>query len=139
MSETQTPGKQTPGKQVDSDAAEWQQDLNPDPMAGQNTGLSSSHREKAAPTAYDIKLLHDRLPEFTDDELKQIVVLPQGTRLQQGATYLDLLHPTRQAFTAMGRMEATAETYYVPKTEVSYPLWNKLTGVENPDRLDLPQ
>lgn len=107
-------------------------------MAGQNRGLASAYSEKTAPTAYDIAMLHDRLPDFTDDELKQIVVLPQGIGLQQGATYLDLMHPQRQAFTAMGNMESTAETYYVLKTEVSYWLWNKLTGVENPDRFDLP-
>ena len=33
-------------------------------------------------------------------------------------------------------MEATANHWYVPKTEVGYVLWNRLTGVQNPERLD---
>lgn len=38
----------------------------------------------------------------------------------------------------MGGMEAGANNWYVPKTEVSYWLWNRLIGVENPERLDEP-
>jgi hypothetical protein len=36
----------------------------------------------------------------------------------------------------MANMEAGTDNYYVPKTEVGYQLWNKLIGVENPERLD---
>lgn len=73
---------------------------------------------------------------YTDDELKQIPVLPQGSRLEQGATYIDLKDSERKEFTAMGGMEASADNWYVPKTEVSYPLSNRLIGVQNPERLD---
>ncbi|MBD2247419.1 hypothetical protein [Nostoc sp. FACHB-888] len=38
--------------------------------------------------------------------------------------------------TAMGGMEAGSNNWYVPKTEVSYQLWNRLIGVQNPERLD---
>jgi len=35
----------------------------------------------------------------------------------------------------MGSMEAGSDNWYVPKTEVDYQLWNRLTGVQNPERL----
>lgn len=125
------------GKPSDAKADEWQQDLNPKPMAGRNYGLEGPHPEKddKAPTAYDVKQLHNELQDYTDDELKQIVVLPEGSRLEQGATYIDLKNPDRHEFTAMGGMQAGSDNFYVPKTEVGYQLWNRLIGVENPDRV----
>jgi len=123
------------GRATDSQPDEWQQDLNPNPMAGRNVGLEGPHPEKDAPTAYRIKELHDQLADFTRDELRQIPVMPQGSRLEQGATYIDLKDPERRGFTAMGNMEAGPDNWYVPKTEVDYQLWNRLTGVQNPERL----
>ncbi len=114
---------------------EWQQDLNPNPMAGQNVGVESSQGEKEAPTASEIKEVQRHLEGLTKDELKQIPVLPEGMRLKQGATYVDLRDAERQEFTARGDMETSADNWYVPKSEVDYILWNRLTGVENPERL----
>jgi hypothetical protein len=117
---------------------EWRYDLNPNAGAGENVGLIGPHPEKAAgiATAFDIKDLHARLPGYTDDELKQIVIMPFGSRLEQGATYLDLAADTPQPFTATGDMTAGPNHWYVPKTELGYVLWNRLTGVETPERLD---
>lgn len=129
MAETQKQGRPT-NRHPD----EWQQDLNSDPLAGQNVGLENSGQEKMAPTAYDLKAMHRSLADFSDAELKQINVLPQGTRLKQGATYIDLQDPERKEFTAMGHMEATSENGYVSKTETSYELWNRLTGIDDPNR-----
>ena len=84
---------------------------------------------------YDIKNIHRRLQDFTDDELKGIPVLPAGTRLEQGATYIDLRDPEPKEFTARADMVAGPSNYYVPKTEVDYQLWNRLIGVDNPERL----
>src|SRR5687768_5607345 len=84
----------------------WREDLNPAPAAGQNYGAVGSERAKDAPTAYDLKDVHDMLSEFRDDELKGIPVLPTGSRLEQGATYIDLGDPRRSEFTARGDMEA---------------------------------
>ena len=56
--------------------------------------------------------------------------------LEQGAKYLDLNDPQRHEFTAMGGMETDSNNWCVPKTEVSYQLWNRLIGVQNPERLD---
>lgn len=116
--------------------AEWQPDLNPDHMAGQNIGQRSDDLEQGLPTAYDVKEVHRTLhDDFQDDELKQIPILQMGQRLQQGATYIDLRAAHREAFTATGNMEAGAENWYVPKDQVPYSLWNRLTGVENPERI----
>lgn len=131
MAQTQKPGRPT-----DDKPDEWQKDLNPQPQAGNNYGLEGPHPEKAGWNADQIKELHNKLADYTDDELQQITVLPPGSRLEQGAKYIDLNDPQRQEFTAMGGMEAGSNNWYVPKTEVSYQLWNRLTGVTNPARLD---
>lgn len=127
--------QQKTGRPTDQKADEWQQDLNPNPMAGRNVGLEGPHPEKDAQNAYEIKELHNQLEGFTSDELKQITVLPHGSRLEQGATYIDLMEAERKEFTAMGGMEAGPDNWYVPKTEVGYQLWNRLSGVHNPERL----
>lgn len=113
---------------------EWERDLNPDHMAGQNVGERSADREQGLRTAYDEKPLHRRLGEWEDDDLKQIPILPEGQRLQQGATYLDLQQLDRGEFTAMGEMAAGPENAYVPKDEVPYSIWNRLRGVDDPER-----
>ena len=116
---------------------EYQYDLNPEGGAGMNVGLVGQHPEKASGirTAYDIKDLHNRLQGFEDDELKGIPVLPAGTRLEQGATYIDLQEKNPKEFTARSDMEAGPKNWYVPKSEVDYQLWNRLIGVDNPERL----
>ena len=114
---------------------EYRSDLNPNANAGQNIGVAGTHPEKEARTAYEIKELHRQLKEMSDADLKQIPVMPAGSRLEQGATYLDLNDPQRQEFTASGDMTAEADHYYVPKTEVPYQLWNRLLGIENPARI----
>lgn len=106
---------------------EWEQDLHPNPTAGQNHGVETAEAEKTASNAYDLKEVHQHLEEFSNSDLKQITVLTSGTRLQQGATYVDLIDSNREEFTAMGNMEVEMGHYYIPKTEVDYRLWNRLT------------
>ena len=60
--------------------------------------------------------------------------MPQGSRLEQGATYIDLHSDTPQEFTATGDMEAGPHNWFVPKREIDYQLWNRLIGVDNPER-----
>ena len=86
-------------------------------------------------TAYDLKDAHRMLEGITDDGLKQIPVLWPGTRLDQGATYIDLRDPERREFTATADMEAGPNNWYVPKHDVDYELWNRLIGISNPERL----
>lgn len=115
---------------------QWREDLNPDFEAGQNYGMRGEQNEMPLTPASDIKEVVDLLSGFTEGELNQVPVLPIGGRLEQGATYLDLADPERREFTAMGGMVAGPDHYYVPKDKVGYVLWNRLTGVSNPERLD---
>lgn len=112
---------------------EYERDLNPNRMAGQNIGVQSAADEIGVRTAYDVKPLHRDFDEWNDADLKRIPILPEGQRLEQGATYLDMRDPERGEFTATGEMSAGGAT--VPKARVAYPTWNRLRGVSDPDRL----
>jgi hypothetical protein len=102
-------------------------DLHGNDRAGQHAGVATDRDTRH--TAYDIKELHDRLRDFHNDELRQIPVLQNGSRLEQGAIYLDLMVPERGVFTASGALEAEAGHAYVPKSETAYPVWNRLIGI----------
>ena len=115
---------------------EWRQDLSPDANAGLNYGQAGDDPNQIVPTAYDIPELHRSLNGFTDDELKQIPIIQPGTRLEQGAVYIDLQTPDRAEFKALGNMEAGQHNWIVAKKSVDYVVWNKLIGVENPERLN---
>lgn len=116
---------------------EWEHDLNPDFLAGINYGLEGPHEEQVNMlTAYEIKTLHERLPVCSNEELKQIPVMPVGSRLEQGATYLDLAAPICCEFTATADMEAGPNNLYVPKSEVPYQIWNRLIGGHEPKEPD---
>ena len=128
---TPRPGEQHP--------EQWRRDLNPNVMAGSNYGHAGPHPEEDARTAYDLKDLHRRLQGFADDELKQIPVLPTGSRLEQGATYIDLADPEAREFTAPGDMEAQRRQRLVLKSAVDYSLWNRLIGVDDPTRTATPR
>ena len=114
---------------------EYRDDLNPNANAGQNHGMQGGHPEQDAPTAYENKEAHRILNHLTDENLKSIPVLAVGTRLAQGAVYIDLHDPQRQEFKARGDMEAGPDNLYVPKSEVDYQLWNELIGVDEAARL----
>jgi hypothetical protein len=109
----------------------YRHDLNPNAMEGQNIGQTGPHPEKNARTAHDIKELHRRFSDWSDDDLKQIPVLPAGSRLEQNATYVDLAAGHIREFTATANMEAGRNHQYVPKSEVHHELWNRLLGVKN--------
>lgn len=121
------PGQQHP--------EEWREDLNPDAHAGVNDGQGEPEAAGDAATAYDLKEVHRQFHGFTDDELRNIPLLAPGTRLKQGATYVDLQDPQLREFTATGDMTAGQHNWYVPKSEVDYQLWNQLIGIDNPERL----
>jgi hypothetical protein len=111
---------------------EWQEELNPDHMSGQNIG-GEPDREVGFASAHDMRDLSRSL-DLPDDELKRIHVLPPGERLQQGATYMDLRDRGRGEFTATGEMEAGPENSYVAKDQVAYDTWNRLRGIRDPER-----
>jgi hypothetical protein len=113
------PGEQHPER--------WRRDLNPAPVGGQNIGVEPL-APPGARTAFDVKSVHRRLANMTDDELKRIPILPEGTRLEQGATYVDLAHLDDGELTARGDMLTGPGNLYVAKDSVDYVLWNALTG-----------
>jgi hypothetical protein len=125
------PQAATPIKHPD----EYERDLNPNVMTGQNIGIGEFDAAKNSRNAYDHKEAHQRLANLTDDNLRQIRVLEEGRRLKQGATYVDLNALERGEFTATGDMTAEQENLYVAKQETPYHLWSLLIGVENPERL----
>jgi hypothetical protein len=119
--------------------AEWEHDLNPDRMAGQNIRQKEQLR-----TAAEIKDLTRRLRDFTDDELRQIPILAPGQRLQQGAVYLDLRRDSAsQPITATGAMSAGDDHLYAAKAETPYELWNRLVAAlgsaDATEKSDLPE
>lgn len=107
----------------------YQLDLNPDLYRDRHAG-------DVGLTAYEIKELHRQLRDFAHDDLKRIAIAPEGTRLEPGATYFDLMHPEAGPFTASGELTADSDHYYVPKSQTDYLMWNRLIGVTNPARLD---
>ena len=113
----------------------WEDDLNPDRLQGQNTGPSSAEDSNAR-TAAQIKEVTELLPNFRNDELREIPIVPRGSRLKQGAVYLDLCKPASGSFQAAGEMTAGPENLYVPKAEVAYEYWNRLIETLCPDRTD---
>ena len=105
-------------------------DLRPHEHSGENSGLASEPSDRELRRAYDIKELHEMLPNFQSDDLKNLVVLAEGTRCEQGATYYDIKHPQDGVFKARADMVADAGNYLVPKSQIDFELWNKLIGRE---------
>jgi len=126
----------TPDQRVlpgDQHPEQYRHDLNPGPTAGQNHGLHRSGEAGTPATA--LKDVHRTWRDLSDADLEQLQVIPEGTRLQQGAVYLDLNDPVRGEIKALGNMEAGPENRYVAKHAVDYQLWNALLGVDTPERL----
>ena len=116
----------TPLEQLDRD--DFDKDLRPDEFAGENDGANDAQNEKEAPSAYEFKELHGKFPQLDNADLKDIPILPAGTRLDQGATYLDLNNPEKGEYSAVSNETVGEKDYIVPKKEVDYLLWNRLTG-----------
>jgi hypothetical protein len=114
---------------------DFEEDLRPDNFAGANYGLRSEPQDIGL-RASDIKELHEVLADLTHDELRNIVIVPLGEHLEQGAKYIDLLHRERGEFVATANMIADEDHYYVPKNHTDYVLWNRLRLVNDPARLD---
>ena len=123
-----TPKQQARQKHPD----EWQEDLNPNHLAGQNIGQESEERERTDMTAFHLRKRGRELRGLDDNDLKQVPVLAQGTRLQQGATYVNLADDEPQEFTATGNVTAEAGDAYAPKDRVPYEVWNRLIGEPKP-------
>jgi methionine-rich copper-binding protein CopC len=102
----------------------------------EDEGLGEPQIRGVGVPANEIKELHTKLADLTDDELNQITIVPVGTRLKQGEHYLDLQHLNQDEFVASGAMVAEPGHYYVAKNETDYVTWNRLNQVSNSARLD---
>lgn len=112
---------------------DFDKDLRPHEREGENSGPRSAHAPRMM-RAYDDKSLVDAMKDFNSDELKQILIVPVGGKLEQGAKYVDLNDPDRLEIIASGEnpvtphLEAQEGQKLVSKTDTDYELWDKLTG-----------
>lgn len=113
---------------------ELDRDLHPDPLGGQNLRPNSESRDTPELTAFHLRTQGRRFEGLDDESLKQVPVVPEGMRLQQGATYVNLTEPRPREFTASGEMVATPGDAFVPKDCVAGDTWDTLTG--KADRLE---
>lgn len=90
-------------------------------------------------TLYDGKALHRRYSGWNDAALKEVPLVPAGERLQQGATYTDLAAETPKEPAARGDMCAEEGHCSVAKDSMDYKRWNRLLGVQEPERLNSSQ
>lgn len=103
-------------------------DLHPHNRAGESSGGPQQNTR----TAYDLKELHRALHDLPDNELRQIPVLEAGTRLEEGAVYLDLRRPENGEFRGMNNRVVGAEDWLVPKSQTDFELWNRLCNHISP-------
>lgn len=108
-----------------------------DQLAPIETRPGGGHATESAP-AVDDKVLHNRLPELTSDELSRLPILEPGTRLEQGGTYLDLNRLDEGPFKALGGHESTEGDRYVAKRDTDYELWNRLVGGDRDPDIERP-
>jgi hypothetical protein len=116
-------------------AADFTRDLDAHERTGEDHGEDQTLLAGAI-SADEIKGMHTILADLTDDELKNITILPAGTRLEQGAKYIDLRNLEQGEFVARSNMVADVGNAFVPKKETDYLLWNRLNQVATPARLD---
>lgn len=117
----------------------FEHDLHPNMLAGEDHSPPAPEQGRSGRTLAGVKAMYDKFPELSDADLGRIPVLPEGARLEQGATYLDAAEPIPAEFTnPSGDFTAGPHNLYVPKKDTDYLLWNKLLGigVSNPERVD---
>ncbi|HEX2349023.1 MAG TPA: hypothetical protein VHI51_11385, partial [Ktedonobacterales bacterium] len=86
---------------------ELERDFHKDVPLGEQVDATAPRSEAAAGlTADALKDLRSHLPGLTDAELKRIPIEPEGYRLREGATYVNLRDPDLTPFVAMGGMVA---------------------------------
>ncbi len=91
-----------------------------------HTGQAGILRQASEPQeASEVKEVYHLLPDWHKDELRRLLIVPQGTRLQQGDVYCDLRFPQRGELVAHGEEEIHDELL-VPKKGTDYEIWNKL-------------
>jgi hypothetical protein len=115
------------------------QDLTSDAASGPGFDrIVPRPQEHHSRTAYDVKEARHQLVGWSDDELRQIPLMPVGVRLEPGAIYVDLREPARREFTATAEMRVPTDGLYVPKSEVDRRAWYRLLGLRTAERIVTP-
>ena len=130
MNEERNQGRAVKQQEQQKHPDEWQRDLNPGHLAGQNIGQASDAAVAETTTAFHLRKAGMDFGGIDDEELKRVPVVGEGARLQQGATYINLARQPVREMTARGDMTAGAGDAYVPKDRVPYEIWNRLIGEE---------
>jgi hypothetical protein len=104
--------------------ADVTEDLTANDRAGMNHGIEGLHPEWVSRSGKGIERieriegveeLHTRLAALTNDQLERLIILPAGSRLKQGAKYLDLEHLEQGEFVATARMTVKPRRRLVAK------------------------
>ena len=82
------------------------------------------------------KVLMDRYPDLTRDEVDRFTVIPPGTQLDQGAVYFDLRHPERGPFKAVGSQVAGKDELIIAKRTTDFELWNRVVPDDRGEATD---
>ena len=117
---------QTALEQLDRD--DFDKDLRPNEFAGENSGADTAQNEKNAPSAYQHKELHDRFPQLSSADLKNIPILPAGTRLDQGRDLPRLEQPGKGRILRRFQRNRRRERSHRAQNR------GRLSAVEPPDR-----
>ena len=116
--------KRAEGKQEDAlnDAL-----LHTDQHTGQQSILPTNTDDR---NAADDKGVYNLLHQsgWHKDEIRRVLLVPRGTRLVMGNTYLDLRNPAGGELTAHGEEEVHDE-WLVSKRDTDYEIWDKLKAM----------
>jgi len=108
------------------DRADFDRDLRPHEGSGQNN--MENNGQSNTRNAYDLKELHEKFPQLSNADLKQLAILPLGAKLEQGATYIDLSRLEEGEFKARADFQITETNLLVAKNSVDHELWDRLRG-----------
>jgi hypothetical protein len=82
------------------------------------------------PNIHDLKQLHKGLSNLPEEELDQIRVLPEGTKLETGVSYIDLKDIDKGEFVATDEMRAEPNNWYVAQKDIPLNLWYVLLDLK---------
>jgi hypothetical protein len=94
--------------------------------------------DQTLPARTDHELKGD-FADLTSDELARLPVIQAGTRLEQGATYVNLNDLVAGPFTALGGHEVGPDDRIVAKRETDYELWDKVVGQGRTVKVERPE
>jgi len=107
-------------------------------MEPEQTGIGGGHAEDSV-LASDDKRIVSKLKELDGNELARLSILKEGTRLEQGGTYLDLTRRGDGPFQALAGHVVGPREQIVAKRETDYDLWNELVGRARETSVERPE